>query len=198
MSNPRARHSTTGRWRLGLFLAILTMMTWATLPVALKIALAHVDPWTLTWFRFLVAAVVIGLWLGPRSIAGSFKGRRSNVWRLLLVAALGLIANYVLYVLGLNLTAPAVSQVLIQVAPMLMGLGGLWFFGERYSKAQWVGFVLLIAGLLIFFHHQLLVVGAGEKRLWQGALLILLAGISWATYALAQKQLLREFSSARI
>ena len=49
------RHSVTGRWRLGLSLAVLAMLTWATLPVALTLALVYLDPWTLTWFRFLVA-----------------------------------------------------------------------------------------------------------------------------------------------
>jgi drug/metabolite transporter (DMT)-like permease len=33
-------------------------------------------------------------------------------------------------------------------------------------------------------------------QLWQGALLIVLAAVAWAIYALAQKRLLRSFSSA--
>ena len=51
-----ALHQTTGRWRLGLTLALTTAALWATLPVALKIALETIDPWTLTWARFAVAA----------------------------------------------------------------------------------------------------------------------------------------------
>ena len=51
------RHSVTGRWRLGLFLAVVAMLAWGTVPVALTLALAYLDPWTLTWFRFFVAAI---------------------------------------------------------------------------------------------------------------------------------------------
>ena len=48
-------HQASGRWKLGLLLALVTAACWATLPVALKITLEQVDPYTLTWFRFVLA-----------------------------------------------------------------------------------------------------------------------------------------------
>src|SRR5688572_31658485 len=54
-----ALHQASGRWKLGLAMALLTALSWATLLVALKITLEQIDPYTLTWFRFLVAAVVM-------------------------------------------------------------------------------------------------------------------------------------------
>ena len=131
------RHYVSGRRRLGITLAFLAMISWATLPVALTLALAYVDPWTLTWFRFLVATLSIGIWLrSRRMLVWPGRGGTSG-WVLLTVAAMTLTANYMLYIIGLDLTTPAVAQVLIQVAPVLLGLGGLWLFGERYSKSQW-------------------------------------------------------------
>ena len=199
MSNQRARHFVTGRWRLGLLLAVFAMLAWATLPVVLTLALADLDPWTLTWFRFLVASVVLGSWLCRRGVLAGF-GRPSGwgKWTLMLVAAVALTANYMLYVMGLDLTTPAVAQVLIQLAPVLMGLGGIWLFRERYSKAQWTGFAVLVAGLLMFFREQLGAFRAEAEQLWQGASLILIGSIAWAAYALAQKQLLKDYSSGAI
>ena len=55
-------HQASGRWKLGLALALLTAACWATLPVALKVTLEQVDPLTLTWFRFLLAAGLMGAW----------------------------------------------------------------------------------------------------------------------------------------
>ena len=198
MSDRRVKHSVTGRWRLGLLLASLAMLTWATLPVALTLALVYLDPWTLTWFRFLVATVFIGLWLGRRGILAGYSSLGPRVWVLLLVAAVALTANYMLFLIGLDLTTPAVAQVLIQMAPVLLGLGAIWLFGERYSRAQWTGFAVLVTGLGVFFHNQLGFFTAGPERLWQGAFLILLGSIAWASYALAQKQLLKDYSSASI
>ena len=91
-------------------LALLAMLSWATLPVALTLALAYVDPWTLTWFRFLVAALSIGIWHWSRRTL-TWPGRGgSSGRRLLTVAAVGLTANYMPYILGLDLMTPAVTQ----------------------------------------------------------------------------------------
>lgn len=192
------RHHVSGRWRLGITLALLAMLSWATLPVALTLALAYVDPWTLTWFRFLVATLSIGVWLRSRGRL-TWPGRGGSSGGVLLtVAAIMLTANYMLYIIGLDLTTPAVAQVLIQVGPVLMGLGGIWLFGERYSKVQWAGFAMLLTGLAIFFRDQLGAFAEEATRLWQGALLIVLAAAAWAAYALAQKQLLKHYPSVSI
>ena len=193
------RHSVTGRWRLGLSLAVLAMLTWATLPVALTLALVYLDPWTLTWFRFLVATLILSLWLGRRGVLASTGTRPGRgVWPLLLIAAVTLTVNYMLYILGLELTTPAVAQVLIQLAPVLMGLGGIWLFGERYSTSQWMGLAVLVTGLVVFFRNQLEAFAASAGELWQGALLITIGAVAWAVYAMAQKQLLKDYSSVAI
>jgi drug/metabolite transporter (DMT)-like permease len=69
-----ALHQASGRWKLGLSMALLTALSWATLPVALKITLEQLDPYTLTWFRFLVAALLMLAWLGARQGFGGFTG----------------------------------------------------------------------------------------------------------------------------
>ncbi len=199
MSVSRSRHTVSGRWRLGLCLAVLAMLAWATLPVALTLALVHVDAWTLTWFRFLVAALVLAPSVSRRGgLAHAGEGRFRRLWPLLFLAAATLTANYMLFILGLELTTPAVAQVLIQLAPVLMGLGGIWLFRERYSKSQWTGFAVLLIGLVVFFRNQFGSFAAGDAQLWRGALLILFAAIAWAVYALIQKQLLRDYSSVAV
>lgn len=202
------RHTTTGRWQLGLTLALTTMLAWASLPVALKLTLEFIDPWTLTWFRFASAAALLLAWQGPRRSFSGFRRLRKILWALLLIAALGLMGNYVFYLLGLAQTGPAIAQIIIQLAPLLMGLGGIALFGERYNLAQWLGFITLVFGLGFFFHHQFATIdsnqlggqnpGLSSDALWQGAIFLVISAISWAGYALAQKQLLRDFSSTRI
>ena len=39
-----ALHQASGRWKLGLLLALITAACWSTLPVALKITLEELDP----------------------------------------------------------------------------------------------------------------------------------------------------------
>lgn len=193
-------HQVSGRWRLGLLLALLTAACWATLPVALKLTLEQIDPYTLTWFRFLLAAGVMLAWLGARGRLGGFAALNGRYRLLLAIAAAGLIGNYVLYLLGVQYTSPANAQLLIQLAPLLMALGGIVVFGEHFSAWQWTGLVVIVAGLAMFFSEQL-AMPAGTAALHRYALgsgFVLLAAVVWAAYALAQKQLLQRLSSPAI
>ncbi|MBK6512284.1 MAG: hypothetical protein IPG06_24455 [Haliea sp.] len=44
---------------------------------------------------------------------------------LTMVAVLGLLANYLLYIVGLNHITPSASQILIQLAPLLFLIGSV-------------------------------------------------------------------------
>lgn len=117
---------------------------------------------------------------------------------MLLVAGLMLIGNYVFYLLGLHFTTPANAQLLIQAAPLLMALGGIFVFRERFNRWQWLGIAAILAGLLLFFGDQLAHPAVTGSRYLVGSLLVLLAALVWAVYALLQKQLLNRLSSTAI
>jgi drug/metabolite transporter (DMT)-like permease len=196
-------HRASGRTRLGLMLSLVTALCWATLPVALKVTLQAVDPLTLTWFRFLVAAVLTAGWLGLRGRLGGFGALGRRGWSLLAIAAVMLVGNYVFYLLGVARTSPGNAQLLIQLAPLLMAVGGILVFGERFRSAQWLGLALLVAGLGLFFRDQLAHVdttpGHGGTRAYLvGSVLVVAAALVWAVYALAQKQLLVKLGSMQI
>ncbi len=196
-----ALHQASGHWRLGLGLSLATALFWATLPIALKLTLERLDPLTLTWFRFLVAAIVTAAWLGLR---GGLRGRLCGYgalsrrhWAMLAVAALMLVGNYVFYLLGVQHTTPANAQLLIQLAPLLMALGGIFVFGERFRAAQWVGLALLAGGMALFFSDQLAAAARAPGYLL-GSAFVIVGALVWAVYALLQKQLLMQLGSMQI
>jgi drug/metabolite transporter (DMT)-like permease len=88
--------------------------------------------------------------------------------------------------------------VVIQLAPFLMMIGGVFIFKEHLLRWQKAGAVILVAGLLLFFNERLvqLILQAGTETL--GVLLVITAAVTWAAYALAQKQLLVHYSSKQI
>ena len=43
-------HRTTGNWRLGLGLSLITVVLWGLVPVALAIVLTKLDTYTINWF----------------------------------------------------------------------------------------------------------------------------------------------------
>ena len=184
--------------RRGFQLALLTASLWGLLPVALKIALDGMDAYTITWWRFAFSAVVLGLFLAWRGQLPRVRDAGRRAWMLLFVALLTLLANYVLYLLALDVTSPSVAQVMIQLAPLLLLLGGVFVFREPFAARQWMGLVLLGVGLVLFFNRRLPELTRPTEGLGLGVLLLIAAAVSWAIYGIAQKRLLDGFSSQQV
>lgn len=191
-------HTTSGRWRLGLALALTTAVCWGLLPIALRITLVGMDAWTLTWYRFAAASLALGAFLAWRRRLPRWPPlTRRGAW-LYAAALLGLVANYVSYLVSLELMGPTAAQVLIQLAPMFLLFGGLIVFGERFAPLQWAGFAVLVTGLGVFFHERIAEVFAIGTRLGLGVAVMLFSAVVWACYALAQKQLLTQLASGQV
>lgn len=192
-------HQITGKSVIGLLLALTTAILWGMLPIALKIVLDVLTANTITAIRFLAAAIIVGLWLAARGKLPVTKLLlQPKIALLMLIAVVGLLSNYIMYLSGLNHLTAETGQVVIQLAPFLMMLGGIVIFKEKLLLWQKIGAVTLVAGLLLFFNERLfqLVMQAGSETL--GVLLVIAAAITWAAYALAQKQLLVNYSSKQI
>lgn len=191
-------HQASGQWKLGLLLALITAVCWATLPLVLKMTLKVMDPITLTWFRFLFAAVFMFFWLlAKKQLAVYRVVDRKRLW-ILFAATLFLIGNYVGYLLGVYYTSPANAQLLIQLAPLLMALGGVFVFKEHFTRGQWFGLFIISIGMILFFRDQMISEVANNASYLLGSGIIILAAFSWAAYALLQKQLLMKLPSQHI
>lgn len=191
-------HVSSGRWVYGLFLALLTAFLWGILPIKLKQVLLVMDPVTVTWYRLLVSGGCLFLYLAatrrlPRRQALGPKGG----W-LVLMAVLGLVGNYVLYLMGLNLLSPGTAQLVVQMGPILLLIASLFVFKERFSLGQGIGLMVLLLGFGLFFNQRLSELLTSLSDYTAGVLLVLAASTVWTFYALGQKQLLTVWNSLQV
>lgn len=185
-------------WKIGFAMAMTTAVLWGFLPIALKVVLTGMDAVTITWWRFAFSMAGLGAFLWWRRELPGPAGPGRGGWPLLALALVMLLANYVLYLVALDHTTPSVTQVVIQLAPLLLLLGGVFVFKERFAAAQWLGFVVLAGGLLLFFNRRLPELLTPTEGLGLGVLLMVIASITWAVYGLSQKRLLRRWSSRQV
>ena len=186
----------SGRWKLGILLALSTATMWGVLPIALKGVLETLDPLTTTFFRFSLAAVLITPYLlVRRRLPNRGKLCSPRLFFQLLAAGLLLSGNYGLYIFGLERTSPEAAQVMIQIAPMLLLIAGVFLFKESFSSNQWLGFFAFGSGLILFFNHHLDDIFIDLNDYSLGLLMISLAAVCWTGYAIMQKILLQEFTS---
>ncbi|MEN4829262.1 DMT family transporter [Pseudomonas sp. P39-UII1] len=191
-------HITSGRWVHGLLLALLTALLWGILPIKLKQVLQVVDPVTVTWYRLLVSGSLLFAWLAAKRQLPSFARLGSKGKGLVAVAVCGLMGNYVLYLVGLNLLSPGTAQLVVQLGPVLLLVASVFVFKERFSLGQGLGLVVLLGGFGLFFNQRLEELLTSLGAYTTGVLTILLATSIWVFYALSQKQLLTVWHSQQV
>ncbi|WP_304638834.1 DMT family transporter [Pseudomonas sp.] len=191
-------HITSGRWVYGFLLALSTAMLWGVLPIMLKEVLKEMDPYTVTWYRLFTAGAVLFVWLAFNGKLPSIRGLSGSNRGLLAVAILGLAFNYVLYLKGLDRLTPGTMQLMIQSAPVMLMLGSMLVFRERFGIGQSIGLLTLLVGFVMFFNQRLEELFTQLSDYTLGILITLGAAFTWALYGLAQKQLLTAWSSVSI
>ncbi|WP_443191345.1 DMT family transporter [Pseudomonas indica] len=191
-------HISSGRWLYGLSLALLTAVLWGILPIKLKEVLQVMDPITVTWYRLLVSGSLLLAYLAATRRLPRFRPLgRKGAW-LVTAAIAGLTANYVLYLIGLKLLSPGTTQLVIQVAPILLLISSLFIFRERFSLGQGIGLAILLVGFGLFFNQRLGELLTSLTAYTAGVLTVLLAAFVWTFYGLAQKQLLTVWNSLQV
>ncbi|RKS85783.1 EamA domain-containing membrane protein RarD [Orbus hercynius] len=185
--------------KLGFLLAMITAIMWGVVPIAMKYALQAVDPYTLVWYRFMISAIGLTLWLAykkqfPRF--SIFKKRRRLL--MLAVAVLGLLGNFVLFASGVKYLSATTSQVVAQLGIVIFMISSAIVFNERLRPSQIIGISVLIIGLLLFFNKNLIDLFANLSEYGLGVLLTSIAAASWALYALAQKALLQKLRAEQL
>ncbi len=192
MQNPAQSHVA------GFFLSLVAAIMWGMLPVALKELLAGMDATTIVWYRFLVAGIVLFIWLAvkrqlPKVIQAGIRIR----W-FLFIAAACLCSNYFLFSYSLNFVNGETSEAVIQLTTLFLILGGVVIYKEPFFGIQKLGTLLIVIGLLLFFNDRLTGLTSFENRETTGVLIVVVAAITWTAYALLQKKLLLNFSSVQI
>lgn len=176
-----------------------TVLLWGFLSIALKLLLlGGMDAYTITWYRLTASALLLIAFQAYRRRLPGVRSLTGRGWALVVVALVGLVGNYVLFAMALDYVPPATAQLVIQIAPALFLVGSLVIFGEAFSRSQWVGVGILMAGMLLFFNDRLAALArlSGPEAI--GVAMVVVAGVVWSGYALAQKQLLVSLSSVNI
>ncbi|MEQ9721637.1 DMT family transporter [Yersinia alsatica] len=184
---------------LGIFLALTTAVFWGALPIAMKQVLEVMEPYTIVWYRFMMAAIGLGIILASRRQLPSLKLFRQRRWLvLLIIATCGLLGNFIFFSSSLQYLSPTTSQVIGQLSPVGMMVASVLILKERMRISQVIGAVMLICGLLLFFNTSLHEIFTRLTDYTLGVVLGICAAVVWVSYGVAQKVLLRRMASQQI
>jgi drug/metabolite transporter (DMT)-like permease len=179
----------------GMAMAFSTAFLWGFLPIFLKVALKDFSSQTIVGFRFLFAFVVLGAILFVRSEQPSKILMRPPLIGIL--TGILLAGNYFYFLEGVNFSGPANSGVLIQIAPVMVAIAGVFLFNERFSKQQAIGLLMAGVGLYLFYVDR--VSQATDMEVYsQANLYIFIGAVLWAGYMICQKVLCQDYKAQHL
>ena len=173
----------------GMLMISITAVLWGILAIVLKYALQRFSGNTIIWFRFTFSFALL---------AGYYIVHRPQYFEIFktppvlgIVAGLAVGGNYLGFTTGVDLTSPSNTQILIQIAPLLVAIVGVVYFKERLTILQKSGFGIAAAGFLLFYRDQLHNLVISSQQYTLGNLWIIFGAVAWAIFALCQKYLVR-------
>lgn len=181
---------------VGLLFALITAIAWGTLPIALKQVLANMNTQTIVWYRFITASVVLFIILWHKNKLPTTAKLGYYGW-LAVIGIVGLAGNFFLFNNALNYIEPSIAQIFIPLSSFGMLICGVFVFKEKLGVHQKIGLVLLLIGLGLFFNDRLAIFT--ELNTYStGVFISISAALVWVVYGMAQKLMLRKFSSQQI
>src|SRR5262245_2914525 len=167
--------------RKGVFLALVAAALWGLTPVATKAALEGFTPEFIGFVRLAVATLLFWLAAGWRT-----KWFLADPW--IWLAGVGLGADFLLYNYGVERTAANVAGLVVNIELISTIVLAVYILGERLSSRRVLGGGITLAGVLIGTADGLRLCGlTGSSRTF-GNVLVMLAGIAWSVFAVAQRR----------
>ncbi len=169
----------------GIALALLAASLWGLAPVATKGALAGYSPEFIGVVRLTVASFLLRR-LGRSS--GPWLPRDRWSW----AAGIALGVDFILYNYGLRFTSAGVSGLVINIEVVSTIALAVWLLGEQLTGRRILGSVVTLAGVLYVSSASVRFDELAGRAYLLGNALVMLAGVSWSVFAVAQRRAPRQ------
>jgi drug/metabolite transporter (DMT)-like permease len=163
-------------------------IVYATSYVAARVTLQSVPPALLAFLRLGIAALLLASLprRGPEP-PYSRADRRAVAW----MGILGFAGAYVGSNWGIAHSTATNAALLITIEPLTMILVSPWYLGERLSRREAIGAALTIGGAVILVVNGIPGLTAELVPHWSGDLVLVLAGVAYASYSLLGRGVLQ-------
>lgn len=178
-------------WTCGVLYVklVLTAVFWGGTFVAGRIVAEQMGPFSAAFLRFVVATGFLILFLSRSAMPIPRVGLRLFV-SLTFLALTGVFAYNALFFSGLKTVTAGRASLIIATNPAFIALFSWVFFRERLHRFKILGIVLSITGAFVVLSHgdfsAILREGLGR-----GELLIFGCVLSWVSYSLAGKTVMK-------
>ena len=162
--------------------------------IAKEVMPHYIQPFGFTLVRVSTAAILF--WCYHFFYGGDEEvNLKKNLPRLLLCALLGVSANQLFFLAGLNLTTPINAALIMTITPVLVLLSSALLLRERVTSKKALGIGLGLTGAVLLVLQQGEATGEGGIL---GDILIFLNATSYGLYLVLVRPLMQHYKAATI
>ena len=171
---------------------LLTAFFWGGTFIAGKAIAGRVDPYSAAFLRFAIASIfLLAIVLRTEGrLPGIGPGQGVSIF---LAGLTGIFAYNIFFFSGLNLINANRASLIIATNPIFISLASALLFKERLTAFKLFGLILSVSGAIVIISggdlSQLLSTGVGR-----GELAIFGCVVSWVSYSILGKPLMKAFS----
>ncbi len=175
-----------------LALLLVTLIYGANYTIAKYVVPEYLLPLAFVVMRVSVSTLLF--WMVARTFPTE-KVRRRDHWLLIRCAFFGTAINQFFYFKGLSLTTPIHASLIMTTTPIAVLMVAAFLRHERLTMMKITGVLVGLAGVLLLLTKG----GVSlENGTFTGDLFILLNGITYATYLVLVKPLMRTYHHATV
>ncbi|EFL0345888.1 EamA family transporter [Escherichia coli] len=150
-----------------IFIGFLVTVLWGANFVVIDVGLRDLDPFVLTFLRFLFCAIPLCFFIKrPREMSLVYV----SIYGVIFGVGLWWLVNYAMY----NGLAAGVSSVFLQFSAFFTIILSAFIFGEKINKVHAVGMIVSFLGLVM------MITSSDDSSTIYGIFLVILAALAWA------------------
>lgn len=171
---------------------VLLVLIWGSNFSVVKAALSEFSPLAFNSTRFVIASVLLALFLALSSERVRFE--RSDVIRLVGLGLLGNVVYQVLFIYGIDWTLAGNAALMLSTVPLIVTIFSVGLKHETISRAGWTGVVLSIGGigLILWGSSRGLSFGSDTMR---GDLVMLASAFAWSLYTVLSSPYVQKYGT---
>lgn len=177
---------------------VLANIVYGTSYVATRLTLADVPPSTLALIRLVVGSLILVPLASALRRPGASTLSPADRWRVFWMGALGFAGAFALSHWGLARSTATNGALLITVEPVTLLVLAPLLLGERLTRREGAGAALALLGATLVVANGIPGLSEALVPHWRGDLLLVLAGVAYASYSLIGREILARHSSLSV
>ena len=132
--------------------ALFVTFLWSTSFIIIKWGLIEIPPITYAGLRYLLAFICFFPFIMKKKYLNEIKNLKAVHWKKLILLGIIFYAfTQGSQFLGLSLLPSVTVSLMLNFTPIVVAVMGIFILSEKPTKLQWIGSILFIVGILIYF-----------------------------------------------